>query len=236
MDHWRKHPAVFWLLSLPPTLWLLLFFLAPLALIWLYSFGHKEGLVEIVISWTPDNYIRTLQPLYLQIFLKSFWFAGLTTALCLAVGLPVALAITFAPGKWKGLLLVLVILPFWTNLLIRTYALIAVLRTRGYLNNGMEYLWDGADGLLRWSGSAASTCWASRSSSPSAVAVQQLRRRFRPGLRVPALHGAAALCLARPHGQARMIEASLDLGAGQLRSFLFAIVVPLSEGGDLSRA
>ncbi len=59
-----------------------------------------------------------------------------------------ALAIGFAPPKWKSILLLLVILPFWTNLLIRTYALIAVLRTRGYVNVTLEAVWEQADRLL----------------------------------------------------------------------------------------
>ena len=226
-DHWRKHPVVFWLLSLPPTLWLLLFFLVPLGLIWLYSFGHKEGIVEIVISWTPDNYIRTLRPLYLQIFLKSFWFAGLTTMLCLAIGLPVALAITFAPDKWKSLLLVLVILPFWTNLLIRTYALIAVLRTRGYINSGVEYLWDGADGFLRLLGMEGLGIY-----SPLPLLYNNFAVVF--GLvyvHLPFM--VLPLYAALDRMDRSYIEASLDLGAGQRRTF-FSVVVPLTMPGIIS--
>lgn len=226
-DHWRKHPVVFWLLSLPPTLWLLLFFLVPLGLIWLYSFGHKEGIVEIVISWTPDNYIRTLRPLYLQIFLKSFWFAGLTTMLCLAIGLPVALAITFAPDKWKSLLLVLVILPFWTNLLIRTYALIAVLRTRGYINSGIEYLWDGADGFLRLLGMEGLGIY-----SPLPLLYNNFAVVF--GLvyvHLPFM--VLPLYAALDRMDRSYIEASLDLGAGQRRTF-FSVVVPLTMPGIIS--
>ena len=226
-DHWRKRPAVFWLLSLPPTLWLLLFFLVPLGLIWLYSVGHKEGIVDIVISWTPDNYIRTLQPLYLQIFLKSFWFAGVTTVLCLAIGLPVALAITFAPDKWKGLLLILVILPFWTNLLIRTYALIAVLRTRGYLNSGLEYLWDGADSLLGLLGVESIGTY-----QPLPLLYNNFAVVF--GLvyvHLPFMVLPLYAALARMDRS--YIEASLDLGASQRRTF-FSVVVPLAMPGIIS--
>lgn len=134
MDSWRKFPLVFWLFSLPPTLWLLLFFLVPLGLIWLFSFGEKQGIVGIDITWTLANYARALDPLYLQIFVKSFWFAGVTTLICLLVGFPVALAITFAPARWRPVLLLLVILPFWTNLLIRTFAIMEVIRNEGILN------------------------------------------------------------------------------------------------------
>ena len=148
MESWRKNPTVFWVFSLPPTFWLVAFFLLPLSLIWILSFGEKRGVVDIAITGTLDNYLRAIEPLYLQIFGKSLWIAGVTTLACLAVGFPVALAIGFAPPKWKPILLLLVILPFWTNLLIRTYALIAVLRTRGYVNFTLEAVWEQADRLL----------------------------------------------------------------------------------------
>ena len=122
MESWRRNPRTFWVFALPPSLWLVLFFLVPLAMVWVMSFGEKVGLIDIVITWRPDNYMRALDPLYLQIFLKSFWFAGLTTLVCLIAGFMVAVAISFAPPRRRPLLLLLVMLPFWTNLLIRTYA------------------------------------------------------------------------------------------------------------------
>ena len=131
METWRRNPLVFWIFLVPPTIWLAAFFLVPLGLIWVFSFGEKRGLVDIEITWSLANYVRALEPLYLQIIAKSLWMAGLTTVICLVVAFPVVFAISFAPPRWKPILLLLVILPFWTNLLIRTYALIAVLRTRG---------------------------------------------------------------------------------------------------------
>ena len=139
MDSWRRNPLVFWVISLPPTFWLLVFFLVPLGLIWVLSFGEKRGVVDIEITWVLDNYTRALDPLYIRIFVKSLWMATATTLLCLLVGFPVAFMITFAPARWRPLLLLLIILPFWTNLLIRTYALIAVLRI-------------GADLTMEWNG------------------------------------------------------------------------------------
>ncbi|MEC7164432.1 MAG: ABC transporter permease, partial [SAR324 cluster bacterium] len=149
MDYWRKSPKVFWSFGIPPTIWLFAFFLAPLFLVWGLSFGEKQGIIEVAITGTLENYSRAVQPLYLQIFLKSFWYAALTTFFCLVISFPVSLAITFAPERWKPILLLLVILPFWTNLLIRTYALIAVLRTNGYLNDFLELIWLSADSGLR---------------------------------------------------------------------------------------
>jgi spermidine/putrescine transport system permease protein len=139
---------VFWLFSLPPTLWLIAFFLVPLAFVWLLSFGEKQGIIEIAITGTLDNYARALHPLYLWIFAKSIGFAGLTTLICLVIALPIAVAMAFASPRWKALLLLLIMLPFWTNLLIRTYALIAVLRTKGYVNASLEFLWNTATRFL----------------------------------------------------------------------------------------
>jgi len=227
MDNWRKHPRVFWILSAPPALWLLAFFLIPLALIWAYSFGHKEGIIGIAISWTPDNYLRALDPLYLQIFLKSFWFAGLTTVVCLLVALPVSLAITFAPAKWKALLLVLVILPFWTNLLIRTYALIAVLRTRGFLNDGLESVWNGADGIARAVGLGGLGDF---------VPPQFLYSNFAVVFGLVYVHlpfMVLPLYAALDRMDRSYLEAGLDLGASQLRVFI-TVTVPLAMPGILS--
>ena len=188
MESWRQQPLVFWTFVLPGALWLLVFFLAPLALVWILSFGERAGPVEIVITGTLANYLKALDPLYLGLFWKSFWIAGLATALVLIVAFPVALAVSFAPPQAKPLLLLLVILPFWTSLLIRTYAMIAVLRTRGYLNFGLE----GLVGLAqRRSGRDRARRLAAICAARAAL--QQRRGRDRHRLRLPPLHGAAAL-------------------------------------------
>ena len=132
--------------ALPPIVWVVAFFLAPLAIVWAYSFGQNAGLTGVDISGTLANYLRALQPLYLGIFIKSIFVAGLTTLLCLIVGFPVALAIVFASERWRPWMLMLIMLPFWTNLLIRTYALIAVLRTEGYVNFTLAWFWEGRAG------------------------------------------------------------------------------------------
>jgi spermidine/putrescine transport system permease protein len=158
---WKQAKAVFAGALGPPLFWLVLFFLVPLAIVWGYSFGHNDGLTDIAITGTFKNYARAIEPLYLKIFLKSAWVAAITTGLCLVIGFPVALAITFASDKAKTWLLLLIMLPFWTNLLIRTYALIAVLRTEGYVNMGLEWLWKGG-------GTVSPPCWAcSRSATSS---------------------------------------------------------------------
>jgi spermidine/putrescine transport system permease protein len=228
MESWHQEPRVFWTFILPGGLWLLAFFIAPLALVWLISFGEKAGPVDVVITWTLDNYRSALDPLYLGLFWRSLWIAALATAICLGVGFPVALAISFAPPRLKPVLLLLVILPFWTNLLIRTYAMIAVLRTRGFVNFGLEYLWDGAGSLL------------------ALVGLGNLLGEFRP---LELLYNNAAvitgivyvylpfmvlpLYATLERLDRAYLEASLDLGAGQWRT-LFSVVVPLARPGIVS--
>lgn len=231
MDHWRKHPRVFWLFAIPPTFWLLLFFLIPLGLIWAFSFAEKRGIVEIAITGTLDNYLRALDPLYLQIFVKSFWIAGITTLICLIVAFPLAIAITFASDRWKTVLLILVILPFWTNLLIRTYALIAVLRTKGYLNYGVEYVWDGANTLLTLVGLGDLQLLGERYQP-----LELLYNNFAVVFGLVYVHlpfMVLPLYAALDRLDRSYIEASLDLGAGQWRTFR-SVVIPLALPGILS--
>ncbi len=231
VDSWRKSPLVFWMVSLPPTVWLVVFFLLPLALVWLFSFGEKRGIIDIAITGTLDNYARVLHPLYLRIFAKSFWFAGLTTLLCLVIAFPLAIAITFAPRRWKAVLLLLVVLPFWTNMLIRTYALIAVLRTKGYLNFGLASLWNGANRLVDFVGLDASGLLGARFQP-----LELLYNNFAVLFGLVYVHlpfMVLPLYAALDRLDKSYIEASLDLGASHRRTF-WSVVVPLALPGIIS--
>ncbi len=227
MESWRAQPVVFWTFLLPGALWLLGFFLLPLALIWIFSFGERAGPVDILITWTFDNYANALDPLYLGLFWKSIWIAGVATALTLVVGLPVALAVSFAPPRAKPMLLMLVILPFWTNLLIRTYAMIAVLRTRGYVNFGLEELWqlasDIGNGLFGQPLPAFTPLALLYNNTAVVVGILYV---YLPFMVLPLY--ATLERLDRTY-----LEASLDLGASQWRTFL-NIVVPLARPGIVS--
>jgi spermidine/putrescine transport system permease protein len=112
LESWRLHKRLFASFAAAPLLWLILFFLIPLGIVWLYSFGETASSTEVALSGTLSNYAKALDPLYLKIFGKSVAIAALTTALCLVIGFPVALAIVFAPERWRGWLLMLVMLPF----------------------------------------------------------------------------------------------------------------------------
>lgn len=124
------------------------FFLAPLAIIVAVSFGTK-GQPLAGVDWIGqfrsgaflENYRRTFSSLYLWIFWRSLWMAIVTTLLCLLVSYPVAYYIAVAaPRKWKGALLALCVIPFWTSFLVRTYAWVLILRTHGVLNESLVWL------------------------------------------------------------------------------------------------
>ena len=218
---WKQAKSVFAAALGPPLFWLVLFFLVPLAIVWAYSFGHNDGLTDIAITGTWANYARAIEPLYLKIFLKSAGVAALTTGLCLVIGFPVALAITFASQKAKAWLLLLIMLPFWTNLLIRTYALIAVLRTEGYINKSYEWLWTLADKVV-----PLGTFQPMELLYNNSAVVLGLVYVHLPFMVLPLYSALDRL-------DKSLLEASLDLGAGHLRT-LFKVVVPLALPGIAS--
>jgi spermidine/putrescine transport system permease protein len=224
---WKRAKAIFATVLGPPLAWLLLFFLIPLAIVWVYSFGTNVGLTEIAFTGTFSNYARAIEPLYVGIFLKSVGVAGLTTLLCLIVGFPVALAITFAPDRLKAWLILLVMLPFWTNLLIRTYALIAVLRTEGYVNLSLGWLWTHASGLMTMVG---------LSPLSSFQPLELLHNNFAVVFGLVYVHlpfMVLPLYSALDRLDRSLLEASLDLGAGHVRTMLM-VVVPLALPGIAS--
>ena len=122
-----------------------LFFVLPLVIMLVISFGQRAtygGLKPIDDYWQYissgtflANYFRSVEPLYLQIYWRSLWMAVATTVLCLLISYPIAYYIAVvAPARRKNLLLGLVVVPFWTSFLIRTYAWMLILRSEGLIN------------------------------------------------------------------------------------------------------
>ena len=225
MQDWRRDKRAFGVLILPPSAWLVLFFTLPLAIVWVYSFGERGPLGQTLLALSFDNYGRAVEWINLSIILKSVWIAAVTTAICLVLGFPLAMGIAFAPARYKNLLLLLVILPFWTNLLIRTYAWIAVLRTKGYLNFALEWVHERIGAVL------------------SLLGLPDLLGPFEP---LPLLYNQPAVIIGLVYVNLPFLvlpvyatlekldksylEASLDLGAGQWRT-LFSVTAPLAFPG-----
>jgi spermidine/putrescine transport system permease protein len=118
---------------------MLLLFVAPLAIILAYSFESRGTYGGISLPWTIESYQRLADSIYVAILWRSVWIAGASTILCLLLGFPLALFISRS-GKRKNLYLSLVILPFWTSFLIRTYAWMFLLRDTGLINTVLEKL------------------------------------------------------------------------------------------------
>jgi spermidine/putrescine transport system permease protein len=124
----------------PVTIWLGLFFLVPLLLILAYSFGTSGIYGGITLGFNPGNYLKVFDPLYLEIIGRTFFIAALNTLLCLALGYPLAYFIVFKGRRWRNALVLLVMVPFWTSLLIRAYAWVVILGGNGIANRTLQFL------------------------------------------------------------------------------------------------
>jgi spermidine/putrescine transport system permease protein len=216
LDDWKNHKSVFWTLATPGTLWLVVFFLVPLAFLFVLSFSEKAVINgELSINEYDylsgiSNYLRSFESEYPRILWKSIWVSALATCVCLLTAYPIAFGICFAPNRWKPLLLLLVILPFWINLLIRTYALIAVFRTSGYLNQTLGLVGLGPYEMLYNNGAVIFGLvyvYMPFMVLPLYATIERLDRSF--------------------------LEASLDLGASQWQTF-FKVTVPLTMPGIIT--
>jgi spermidine/putrescine transport system permease protein len=196
------------LLLLPALVLLLLFFYLPQALMLAVSLGRRSPYGTVVRDVSFANYLRTMEPLYLDIFWRSLLLAASTTAICLLVAWPVAWWIARrAPARWRNLLLALVVLPFWTSFLVRMYAWIVLLRSEGVVNLALNAL-----GLPR----------AELLYNDFAVLLGQVYGEI-PFMIVPLYVSIEKL-------DSTLLEAAADLGAGSGQTFR-RVVVPLTLPG-----
>lgn len=192
--------------------WLCLFALLPFALVVVASvMGHSESqLIQPI--FTLSNYQQLGSPLYLRIFEKSFMIAGIATLICLLLGYPFAFLIARLQGAWKHFLLMLVIIPFWTSSLIRTYALIAIIKAKGILNTALISL-----GLIEHPIPLLFTNWA---------VMIGLVYNLLPFMILPIMTNIERL-------DTRLIDAARDLGANRYTTFK-RIIIPLTMPGIIA--
>ena len=203
------------LVSLPPLLWVGLFLLLPYALM----LGHSFWMVRdgfIAHQWNLQNY-RTLatNPVYVQVLLRSMRIAASVTLCSLLLGYPLAYYLSFYAGAHKEVLYQLVIVPLWVSYLVRGYAWKTILGSDGVLNGFLQYLHltNAPVGFLLY--------------SPFAV-ILMLTHIYTPFVFLPIY--AALEHIPRP-----LVEASQDLGASPLKTFL-RVILPLSLPGLLAGA
>jgi spermidine/putrescine transport system permease protein len=148
----RRYRLSRWALVGPALLVIGLFGILPLIIMLVYSFLVAGTYGGVEWQFTTEAYVSflfqrdifddTLQfvPDYLQIYLRSFWLAGLTTVACLLVGFPTAYFMATRPPSQRNFWVFLITLPFWTNLLIRTYAIMLIIRDEGLVNDLLQWL------------------------------------------------------------------------------------------------
>lgn len=202
-------------LAVPAWAWLLVFFVAPIAMVVWFSFGYKPGIfgthANDVLSF--DRYLEALSPTFFATFQNTLWVGIAGTVLCLLIGLPVAYWMAIkAPPSRRGLLLALVMVPFWTNFLVRTLGWQVVLAPEGWLSSLLQGIGvlDGPIEILY---------------TRTAVLIGVVYN-YLPLMILP-------LFVAFDRVGTPLREASKDLGAGPVRTFL-RVTVPLARPGIIA--
>ena len=196
----------------PVTFWLGLFFLVPLLFILAYSFGTSGVYGGITLGFNPGNYLRVFDPLYLEIVGRTLVIALINTFLCLVLGYPLAYFIAFKGGSRKNVLILLVMIPFWTSLLLRAYAWVVILGGNGIANRTLQFLGitDGPVNLIF---------------TPQAVTMGMVYS-YLPFMILP-------LYAALEKFDVRLKEAAQDLGASRWHTF-WRVTFPLSMPGVIA--
>lgn len=136
----RKRPlgAFGGLLAAPLFLWLFALVVLPNLILVAYAFCDRDDLGQVVPRFSLEAFSRLADATYLRILLRSLWLSGVATVACLVVGYPVGFFLGRAPPRWQGKLLLLVMIPFWTSFLVRTYAWMILLRSEGLFNTMLQ--------------------------------------------------------------------------------------------------
>jgi spermidine/putrescine transport system permease protein len=204
----RAERARLALLLSPGLIYLLLFFALPLLVIVLYSFSTTNANGRVQLGFTLDNYVTLFtSPLYVNAYLRSLWTGVLTTAICLALGYPLALFIVRQSPSTRNILLLLILIPFWTNFLVRTYAWMILLSNNGPINAFIQAL-----GLPR----------QPLYPSENAVLIGLVYGEL-PFMVLPLYASLARFDFT-------LMEAAYDLGANKLRAFL-RVMLPQTMPG-----
>ena len=214
----------------PTLFWLIVFFLVPLLLVLAISLGQRGTYGGVRWDLTLENYARFFDPLYLRIFGRTVVIALATTVICLLTGYPLAYFIATRPSRWRNVLLLLLMVPFWTNFLIRTYAWLLLLRDQGFIN----LFWTGGlhDFLLWLSAALPLPIWRTLLEATSTplplfgtdlAIIVGLVYGWLPDMVLPCYAAIERLDYS-------LVEAAQDLYANRTRSFL-RVVLPLTMSG-----
>lgn len=202
MKHFRK-------LVGPYCFWLFILTVIPMFLIIMYAFIQKGNSIT-TFSFTLSNFSKFFDPIFVSVLIKSFILGIITTILCLLIGYPVAYAISKCKEKTQTLLILLITFPTWINMLMRTYAWINILSSKGVISNFVQLMGFGEVSLLY----------------TDFAVVLGMVYDFLPFMILP-IHASLAKM------DKSLIEASSDLGANPITTF-WKITFRLSLGGVLT--
>lgn len=203
----RERGRLFGLLF-PGLFWLIVFFALPLVVILLYSFLTPGPTGNVIWKFTLDNYITLFtKDLYVNAYVRSLWIGLVTTVVCLLIAYPLALYIVQRSPRWRNLLLFLVLIPFWTNFLVRTYAWMIILANNGVINSLLQAVGLPRQTLLNTTG---------------AVLVGLIYGEL-PFMVLP-------IYASIDRFDFTLLEAASDLGASRARAFL-RVMLPLTMPG-----
>ena len=202
-------------LAIPAWVWLALFFIAPIAMVVWFSFGYKPGIfgthANDILSF--DRYVEAVSPTFFATFQNTLWVGILGTVLCFLIGAPVAywMAFKVRPDR-RGILIALVLVPFWTNFLVRTIGWQVILAPEGWLSTVLQSMGvlDGPLALMY---------------TRTAVVIGVVYN-YLPLMILP-------LFVAFDRVGPALREASKDLGAGKWTTF-FRVTLPLSQPGIIA--
>ncbi|MBE7393448.1 spermidine/putrescine ABC transporter permease PotB [Pasteurella multocida] len=192
--------------------WLIFFVLAPNLLVLIVSFLTRDSSNFYALPFTLENYTRLFEPLYAQVVCNSLYMSGLATLVCLIIGYPFAFLLTKINPKYRPFLLFLVVLPFWTNSLIRIYGMKIFLGVKGILNSTLMSI-----GLIDT---------PIRILNTEVAVIIGLVYLLLPFMILPLYASIEKL-------DYRLLEAAKDLGANAFQRFI-KVIIPLTMPGIIA--
>jgi spermidine/putrescine transport system permease protein len=212
----RKRPLGLFsaLLAAPLVVWLFALVVLPNLILVGYAFCDHDELGQVVPSFSLEAFGRLVDPTYMRILVRSLWLSGVATVACLLMGYPVGYYVGRAPERWRNKLLILVMIPFFTSFLVRTYAWMILLRSEGLINALLQYthLASGPAEMLYTEGAV----------------LLGIVYAYLPFTILPIYASAEKL-------DGAYVEAAYDLGARPWRAFVH-VILPLTRPGIVAAA